>query len=195
MSQTLITLIRSGDVERVRALLRLLSTQLAEENTDAEISKRLKLGRKSLSQIVNEGDESGLSPLYCTMNDIFSSFDSWSDRIFQFFGGAVAQNEPAGSVLTEILLQHGASITELEPRSGFTPVHLAAYLPHKEALEVLLKQETTRPIALNVRTPNGATPLHLAARKVLSLTNSISFIGSLSFFPHVIHFFECVGSL
>lgn len=65
-------------------------------------------------------------------------------------------------------------MTELDVRSGFTPVHLAAYLPHKEALEVLLKQETTRSIALNVRTPNGATPLHLAARRVLSHLLSFS---------------------
>jgi hypothetical protein len=77
----------------------------------------------------------------------------------------VAQNEPAGSVLTEILLQHGASVTEPEANSGFTPVHLAAYLPHIEALAVFFKQETTRQIAINVRTPSGATPLHLAARR------------------------------
>jgi hypothetical protein len=70
MSQTLITLIRSGDVERVRALLRLLSTQPTDEITYSEISNRLKLGTKSLSQIVNEPDESGLSPLYCMISYI-----------------------------------------------------------------------------------------------------------------------------
>ncbi|CAA7392764.1 unnamed protein product [Spirodela intermedia] len=73
----------------------------------------------------------------------------------------------------EELLQAGANILTFDSLKGRTCLHYAAYHGHADCLEAILSAAKSTPISVswgfarlvNVRDGDGATPLHLAARR------------------------------